>query len=202
MDKTSFETRVISVFHNLKYNFFKELQRGETLKRMPPSQYAAFLALGALGGLGAFVINQSSFADKEVITELEKLGSLCDLVGIRVSGIVQLVLFVHSDDLTDEAMIGKCQLIRNQLNSLKKFSMRIGWTKMPVFASVFCIFGNSEKTFHFRQSVQANCKHHTFLSKFYVLPWGVDLSAKSVWAHKGWPPAQFKSADLEAKLFS
>jgi hypothetical protein len=117
-------------------------------------------------------------------------------------GVVQLVLFVHSDDLADEAIIGKCQLIRNQLNSFKKFSMRIGWTKMPVFASVFCVFDNSEKAFHFRQSVQANCKHYTLLSKFYVLPWGVDLSAKSVWAYKGWPPPHFKSADLEVKLFS
>lgn len=203
MDITSFETRAISVFHNLKYVFYKELQRGESLKRMPISQYAAFQALSALGGMGAFWINEPGFANNEVIGELEKLGSHCDLVGIKFSGgVVQLVLFVHSDDLADEAIIGKCQLIRNQLNSFKKFSMRIGWTKMPVFASVFCVFDNSEKAFHFRQSVQANCKHYTLLSKFYVLPWGVDLSAKSVWAYKGWPPPHFKSADLEVKLFS
>jgi hypothetical protein len=203
MDKTAFETRIISVFHNLKYDFYKELQSGETLKRMPTSQYAAFLALGALGGLGVFAMNQPTFADKEVITELEKLGALCDLIGIKFSGGgVQLVLFVHGDDCADEAFIGKCHLIRDQLNSFKKFTMRISWTKMPVFASVFFIFDKSEKAFHFRQSVQEKCKHHTLFSKIYVLPWGIDLSAKSVWAHKGLPFPLFKSVDLEAKLFS
>ena len=203
MDKTAFETRVISVFHNLKYDFYKELQNGETLKRMPASQYAAFLALGALGGLSVFAINQPSFADKEVITELEKLGALCDLIGIKLSaGGVQLVLFVQGDDYADETVIGKCHLIRDQLNSFKKFTMRISWTKMPVFASVFFIFEKSDKAFHFRQSVQEKCKHNALFSKIYVLPWGIDLSAKSVWAHKGLPFPLFKPAELEAKLFS
>jgi len=203
MDKSSFEARVISVFHDLKYDFYKELQNGETLKRMPTSQYAAFLALGALGGLSVFAINQPSFADKEVITELERLGSLCDLIGIKFSaGGVQLVLFVQGDNFADETAIGKCHLIRDQLNSFKKFTMRISWTKMPVFASVFFIFEKSENAFHFRQTVQEKCKHSALFKKIYVLPWGIDLSAKSVWAHKGLPFPLFKSAELEAKLFS
>ncbi len=138
MEKTAFEARVISVFYSLKYEFYTELQNGETLKRMPASQYAAFLALGAIGGLSMFAINQPSYADKEVITELERLGALCDLIGIKFSaGGVQLVLFVQGDNYADETVIGKCLLIRDQLNSFKKFTMRIGWTKMPVFASVF-----------------------------------------------------------------
>ena len=151
------------------------------------------------------MINRSNFMDGEVKAELVKIGALCDLIGINVSsGSVWLVLFVHGDDLTDEAAIGKSHLILDKLKPFKKFSMRIGYMKLPVFANVFYVFGNSEKAFHFRQSVQSNCKHqtHSLLGRTYVLPWGVDLSAKSVWASKGWPLPSFKSAEIEAKLFS
>lgn len=203
MDKTLFEERAISIFHDHKYVFYDEFQQGETLKRMSVSHKAALLAAGALGGLSAFAINFSNFADNEIKSELKKLGALCDLIGINVSsGLVCLVLFVHSDDLSDEAAIGKSHLIRDRLNLFKKFTMRIVWTKMPVFANVFYVFSNSEKAFRFRQSIQSNCKHHTLFGKTYVLPWGIDLSAKSVWVHKGLPPAQFKVADIESRLFS
>lgn len=211
MDKTLFETRVISYFNDQKYIFYDSLQKGETLKRMSNSQYAGLLAVGAgllvagaaLTGSGAcLALNKPIFADNEVMTELKKLGGLCDLVGIQFSGGgVQLVLFIQGDDYADETVIGKCQLIRDQLNSFKKFTMRINWTRMPVFASVFFIFEQSDKAFHFRQSVQEKCKHNALFSKIYVLPWGIDLSAKSVWAHKGLPFPLFKSADLEARLF-
>jgi hypothetical protein len=203
MDKITFETRAISVFHGFKYVFCDEFQQGGTFKRMPASQYATLLAVGALIGWGAFAINHASFTDSEVKAEIVKLGALCDFIGVRLSnGGVQLVLFVHSDDLADETIIGKCQLIRDRLNAFKKFTMRIGWSKIPVWANVFFVFSNSEKAFHFRQCVQENCKHTSLFRKAYVLPWGVDLSAKSVQAYKGLMPLQnYKAADLEAKFF-
>jgi hypothetical protein len=105
-------------------------------------------------------------------------------------------------DLADETLIGKCQLIREGLISFKQFAWKIGWQRYPVFADVFFVFGSSEKAFHFRQSVQEHCKHFGVFKKTHVLPWGIDLSAKSVWAYKGWPPLHFKSADIESKLFS
>jgi hypothetical protein len=203
MDKTLFETRAISIFNDRKYVFYDELQQGGTLKQMTNSHYAALLAVGALVGFGAYMINRSNFIDSEVKAELVKLGALCELIGIHVStGLVCLVLFVYGDELTDEAAIGKSHLIRDGLIPFEKYTMRIGWNKMPVIANVFYVFGNSETAFRFRQSVQSNCKHYTLFSKARVLPWGVDLSAKSVWAHKGWPPPQFKPADIEANLFS
>lgn len=206
MDKTAFETRAISIFHDLKFVFYEELQQGEVLKRIPTSQKAmlvasAFIGTGILGTIGT---RPSKFTDEEINTKVAKLATLCDLIGIQIStGVVRLVLFVHNNDLADEAVIGKCHLIRDSLTSFKQFSMRIGWAKYPVYADVFFIFTNSEKAFHFRQSVQEHCKHVEFFKKVYVLPWGIDLSAKSIWGYKGLLPLHnYKPADLEAKLFS
>ncbi len=201
MDKIKFETRAISIFRDYKYVFHDELQQSEVLKKMSVSERAALITLGSLGGLA---VNFSYSADSEARLELTKLGLLCDLIGINASyGSVNIVLFVHSDDLTDEAIIGKCRLIRDKLTSFKKFTMRIGWTKLPITAFVFFVFSNSDKAFHFRTSVQEHCKiRDGFLQKISVLPSGIDLAAKSVCAHKGWPPLYFKSAVLEAKLFS
>ena len=203
MDRTLFEARAISIFHDRKYVFYDELQQGGTLKKMSNSHYAGLLALGALGGLGAFTINRSNVIDSEVKAELVKLGALCDLIGINLSGgNVSLVLFVHCDDLSDEAIIGKSHLIRDRLTPFKKFAMRIGWSKLTVIAKVFFVFSNSEKAFQFRKSVQAHCKHFSLFNKLWVLPWGVDLAAKSVWAYQGLPLNWLKPAELEAKLFS
>ena len=204
MDKIAFETNAISTFHGFRYVFCDELQQGASLKRMPATQYAALLAMGALVGYPAFAINHANFTDAEVKAELVKLASLCDFIGVRVSnGGVQLVLFVHGDELTGEPIIGKCSLIKDSLNSFKKFTMRFGWVKKPVWANVFFIFGNSEKAFQFRQSVQDKCKHLPFFGKTFLLPWGVDLRAKSVWESQGLKPLQnHKATDLEAKFFS
>ena len=203
MDKTVFEMRAISVFHGLEYVFYDELQRGEVSKQMSVGHKAAILAAGALAGFGAFMINFANFTDEQVKPELVKIGALCDLTGIKLSAAtVQLVLLVHSDDLTDEAVIGKCQLIKDRLASFKQFAMQIGWRKQPVMASVFFIFNNSEKAFHFRKSVQDHCKHHGFFNTNWVLPFGIDIYAKSVWDYKGLPLHRFKLKDIEAKLFS
>jgi hypothetical protein len=203
MDKTLFETRAISFFHGLEYVFYDELQKGESIKQMPVGYRATHIAAWALAGFGGFAVNFSSATNDEVKSELAKLGTLCDLIGVKLfTGAVKLVLIVHCDDLSDEAVVGKSHLIRDRLNAFKKFAMRVGWSKMPVVANVFFVFGNSEKAFHFRQSVQEHCKQHTLFSKFFVLPWGVDLSAKSVWGYKGLPLLNFKPTDIEAKLFS
>lgn len=202
MDKAIFETRVISFFHGRNYIFYDELQHGETIQQMSTGYKAGILAAGALAGLGAFVIKFSNFTDNEVKPEIKKLGTYCDLIGIKISTIALLALFVYADELTDEAIIGKSHLIRDKLNLFKKFTMGVGWSKLPVFANAFFVFSNSEKAFHFRQHIQSNCKHHTFLGATYVLPWGIDLPAKSVWSYKGFPATKFKPSDLEAKLFS
>jgi len=203
MDKTLFETRAITFFHDRKFVFFDELQGGGTLKKMTNAQYAGLLAVGALVGVGAFMINRANIVDSEVKTELVKLGTLCDLIGINVfSGSVGLVLFVYADDLTDEEAIGKSHLIRGRLPSFKKFATRIGWKKMPVTANVFFVFSNSGKAFQFRASAQEHCKHFAMFNKLWVLPWGIDLNAKSVWAYRGLPFHHFRPSEVEATLFS
>jgi len=203
MNEAIFEARAISAFHDLNFAFCEEFQQGGSLKRMPAGQYAGMLAVGALVGLGAFMINNPSFSDGEVKAALAELGSLCDLLGIRLStGVVRLAIFVHYRNLTDEAVIGKCQLIHNRLASFKQFAMRIGWTKYPVSADVFFVFDSSEKAFHFRNAVQEHCKHYAIFNKLWVLPWGIDLVAKNFWAYTGLPINWLKPADIEAKLFS
>jgi hypothetical protein len=170
---------------------------------MTNTHYAGLLAVGALLGFPAFGISRSISTDSEINTDIEKLSKLCDLIGINISsGTVALVLFVYGDDLRDEAIVGKCQLIRHNLTALKKFALRIGWNKMPVSAKVFFVFSNSEKAFHFRQNVQDHCKHFAFFNKCWVLPWGIDLAGKSVWAYKGLPVNWLKPAEIESKIFS
>jgi len=203
MEQELFETRAISIFHDREYVFYDELQQGASIKRMNTAHYAGLVAVGALAGLGAFRINQSSATDSEVKSELVKLGALCDLIGIKLTtAAVNLVLFVYSDELTDEAIVGKCYLIKDRLSFFKKFSMRIGWNKMPVSATTFFVFRNSTKAFHFRQSVQDHCKHFPLFNQLWVLPWGIDLAAKSAWSHKGLPVNWIKPSEIEAKLFS
>jgi hypothetical protein len=132
-----------------------------------------------------------------------KLKQLCDLVGIRLAGgLPVLALFLYADDLSDDQMIGRSIMILDQMKSFKEFSMKIGGSKMGVSARLFYVFFDSGKAFHFRQSVQEHCKHGEFFKKIHVRPWGVDLSAKSVWAHKGIPDLSLKAADIEAQLFS
>ena len=66
MDRTLFDARAISIFHDRKYIFYDELQRGGTLKQMTTGQYAGLLAVGTLVGFGAFMINRSNVVDSEV----------------------------------------------------------------------------------------------------------------------------------------
>jgi hypothetical protein len=202
MDKTLFETRAISIFHDRKFVFYDELQKGVALNKMSLSEKTKILAAEALAGFGAFVINFSSFTDNDVKPELERLAGLCDLMGVKLSTSVNLVLFIYGDNLADDAIIGKCHLIHDRLSSFKKFAMRFGWVKYPVRADVFFAFNDSEKAFHFRNSVQAYCKHYPFLRKIWVLPWGIDLTAKSVWTYQGLPVNLLKPKDIEIKLFS
>ncbi len=172
---------------------------------MPAGQKSILVATAFVGAgiIGAVGTRSSKFTDDEVKAEITKLGKLCDLVGIRLStGWVRLALFVYADDLPYETVIGKCHLIRDRLTSFKQFAMSLGWAKYPVFADVFFIFADSRKAFHFRQSVQEHCKHYEFFKKIGVLPWGVDLAARSVWGYKGLPLSTLKSADIESKLFS
>jgi hypothetical protein len=203
MDKALFETRAISLFNKRKFVFYDELQKGGTLKKMTTGQYAGLIAFGALVGFGAFMIDSPSCTDGEVKTELVKLAALCDLIGVKIWSGVSLVLLVQGDELTDEATIGKCHLIRDRLTPFRQFTMRIGWNKMPVSANVFFVFSNSDKAFHFRTSVQEHCKHYSaFYNRLWVLPWGIDLAAKSVWAYQGFPAKWLKATDLETELFS
>lgn len=135
------------------------------------------------------------------------LKSICDYFGYKTAGIgsVHLVLFIHSDDLTDETAIGKCRLLLDALALFKKYALRFGWRKLPVTASMFFIFNNSDKAFHFRKSVLDHCRftHNALLSNELVLPFGIDASAKSVWGQKrAISFGDYKFNEIEAALFS
>ena len=105
-------------------------------------------------------------------------------------------------DLAIDQMIAQYKMIKPNVPAVFWESARRDVFDKEIVELNKKIFEKSDKAFHFRQSVQEKCKHSALFSKIYVLPWGVDLSAKSVWAHKGLPFPLFKSADLEEKLFS
>ena len=135
------------------------------------------------------------------------LNNICDYFGYKTAGIgsVHLVLFIHGDDLTDEAAIGKCRLLLDALAIFRKFALRFSWRKQPVIASVFFIFNNSDKAFHFRTTVQDHCKftRNALLSNEIVFPFGIDVSAKSVWGQKTLISiGGYKYNEIEAALFS
>jgi hypothetical protein len=205
MDKIVFETRAISAFHSLKYFFEQDFDEGKSIERISTGLKmlmtgGSFVAGGLIPALGT---KSSKFSDDEVKAEIVKLRKSCDLVGIRLdTGGVILVLFIYADDLSDDQMIGRSVLILDQMKSFRDFTMKIGWSKMGVSTRLFYVFFDSGKAFHFRQSVQAHCKRGEFFKMIHVRPWGIDLSAKSVWAHEGLPDSGLKPADIEAKLFS
>ena len=111
------------------------------------------------------------------------------------------MLLVLADTLTDETIVGKCQLAKSKLPGFKQFAGNLGWIKNPLLANLFFVFTDSERAFHFRSVVQDQCKHFQ-LSARWVLPWGIDASAKSVWAYSGVPHSPFRAADLEKEIFS
>jgi hypothetical protein len=166
---------------------------------------AMAVAIGVGAGLG---VGYSAFSDAEVKSEVEKLNRTCDLVSLRLdTGGALLALFIDADNLNDESVVGKSVLIKNSLQTFSKFTLRMGWAKRGVVADVFYVFSNSEKAFHFRKGIQEQCKYgHLIFPKIYSLPWGIDVSAKSIWAYGGWPPPGYmsglKKAEIEAKLFS
>jgi hypothetical protein len=135
------------------------------------------------------------------------VNNLCDYFGYKTAGIgsVHFVLFIHSDDLADEAAIGKCRLLLDALAIFRKYALRFGWRKQPVTANVFFIFNNSDKAFHFRKSVLDHCRftHNALLSNEWVLPFGIDVSARSVWGQKKLVSfGDNKFNEIEAALFS
>jgi hypothetical protein len=204
-DRAVFRERAISTFQNFKYFFEQDFDRGRPIQRISTGLklLAAGGALVAGGLISALGTKPSKFSDDEVKAEVIKLRRTCDLVGIRLdTGGVLLALFIYADSLSDEQMIGRSILILDQMKSFREFTMKFGWSKMAVSARVFYVFRDSGKAFHFRQCVQAHCKHGEFFKKIYVRPWGIDLSARSVWAHTGLPDLGLKPADIEARLFS
>lgn len=172
MNKPEFEKRLISFFGSLNY---------------------------------AFANAESLHQKQEWQAGISELRKLSDILAAKGGLRMQFLLFIYADDLSDEAMIGKCHLIQGKLHLFKKFVGSIGWQSQPIMASVFFVFEDSSKAFHYRQSVQGQCKHHGMtivVSGKWVLPWGIDLSAKSVWGYKGLPLSFLKSEKIEQALFS
>lgn len=204
MDKAVFQSRAISTFHSLKYFFEEDFDDGKSIQRVSAGRKMMFSgALFAAGGLLAALGTKSAkYSDDEVKAELAKLRKSCDFVGIRLdTGGAILALFIYADDLSDDALIGKSVLIKDQMKSFKDFTMKMAWSKMAVFAKVFYVFFESGKAFHFRQSVQGHCYQKAFWDKIYVRPWGIDVSARSVWANQELFMAKEK-AEIETKFFS
>jgi hypothetical protein len=205
MDPVNFKSRIFSTFHNFKFVFDEDLDRGGEINRLSAEQQimaksGAFLAGGLVAALGT---KYPKYSTDEVKAELQKIRKYCDAVALRLdTGGATLALFIYADDLTDDAIIGKSVLILDQMKSFKHFTMKMFWAKGGVYARIFYIFSDSGKAFRFRQSVQEHCKHKEFLKKIHVLPWGIDTSAKCVWGHKGLPFLTSKPAEIEAKLFS
>lgn len=204
MDKITFQSRAVSTFHSLKYFFEEDFEDGKSIQRVSTGRKvllssSLFVAGGLISALGT---KSSKFSDDDVKVEMAKLRKTCDFLGIRIdTGEAILALFIYADDLSDDAMIGRSILIRDQMKAFKDFTMKMAWSKGGAFAKVFYVFFDSAKAFHFRQSVQGHCYQKLFWDKIYVRPWGIDISAKSVWVNQGLLVAKEK-AEIETKLFS
>jgi hypothetical protein len=161
-----------------------------------------FAAGGIIAALGT---GFPKFKDEEVLSAVAKLRGLSDFAGLRLepTGAI-LALFIYADALSDETIIGKSLLIRDEIKNFKQFGLRIAFAKGSAFADMFFVFQSSDKCLHFRHSVQERCKHVEFFAKVYALPWCIDLSAKSVCPYSGHPfiaLRPLKPAQIEAGLF-
>ena len=160
--------------------------------------------ISAFGSLNyIFSKPEELYPDEKWRGGIAGLRGLCDFIGVKKSMSVPILLFVYADDLTEEESIGKCKLIQSKLHSFKSFTGNLGWQSLPITADVFFVYEHSEKAFHFRKSVQEHCKHYGIsIAPKWVLPWGIDVSAKSVWGYKGLPLFKLKPTNIEAALFS
>jgi len=204
MDKIAFQARAVSTFHRLKYFFEEDFDDGKSIQRVSTGRKillsgSFFMAGGLIGALGT---KSSKFSDDDVKAEMAKLRKSCDFAGIRIdTGQAILALFIYADNLSDDSMIGKSILIRDQMKAFKDFTMKMAWSKGAAYAKVFYFFFDSSKAFHFRQSGQKHCNHKLFWDTVYVQPWGIDVSAQSVWTKEGLGTAK-RIAEIETKLFS
>jgi|SRR5665213_41578 len=179
MDKIGFQSYVFSRLHSQKYFFEEDFDDGKSIERVSTGRKvllsgAYFVAGGLISALGT---KSSKFSDDEVKAELVKLKKLVDLVGIRLDkGSAMLCLFIYADDLSDDEMIGRGILVRDQMKPFKDFTMKIAWSKSGVEAKVFYVFFDSDKASHFSQSVQKHCSHKQFLANLYIQASGIDVT--------------------------
>jgi len=189
--------------------FCEQLVQGEEVQKMSAANRALWRATATFGGglVGFLTSRYPNFSSKQVENEMEKLLAICDMVALRLdTGAALLALFVDADGLDDEMLVGKSVLIKERLAAFKPFTMRTVLVSRGVYADTFFIFTDSSKAYQFRHRTQQLCKHSEIFGKTYVFPWGIDISAKSVWGYKGWPPvgsvAGLKQAKIESDLFS
>jgi len=208
MDKSEFQSRAVEAFHSMNYIFDEDFLGGQTVQR--PSTAKSIMVKGtalAVGGIiTAFGTGFSKFSDSEVTASLGKLKTMCDFSALQLKpNVALLALFIFADDLPDETLVGRSLLIRKEIKDFKKFTMKMGFATGIALADVFFVFFNPDKAFHFRQAVQASCKHTSFFEKTYVLPWSVNLTGKNIGQYSGRPILAFKllnPTDIEGKLFS
>ena len=173
-------------------NQFKEFRLAEKF-----CSGAFFVAGGLISALGT---KSSKFSDDEVKAEMAKLRKLVILLeyDLRLEGQV-LALFIYADDLSDDAMIGKSVLIKDQMKSFKDFTMKMAWSKTAFSRRFFMFFLTPAKLFisdnPSKDTVTKNCSG----TKYTFGP-GHDVSARSVWAHQELFMAKEK-AEIETKLF-
>ena len=199
-DTFNFASQIASPIYTVIHT--KRVKTDATSFESRCSRTVMFAAGGIIAALGT---GFPKFKDEEVLSAVAKLRGLSDFAGLRLepTGAI-LALFIYADALSDETIIGKSLLIRDEIKNFKQFGLRIAFAKGSAFADMFFVFQSSDKCLHFRHSVQERCKHVEFFAKVYALPWCIDLSAKSVWPYSGHPfiaLRPLKPTQIEAGLF-
>ena len=183
----------------------KRVKTDATIFESRCSRTVMFAAGGIIAALGT---GFPKFKDEEVLSAVAKLRGLSDFAGLRLepTGAI-LALFIYADALSDETIIGKSLLIRDEIKKLtKQFGPENRFCKGFRFCRhVLCFPESRTNSLHFQPTrFRQRCKHVEFFAKVYALPWCIDLSAKSVCPYSGHPfiaLRPLKPAQIEAGLF-
>jgi hypothetical protein len=192
MNKSDFVKNFLKFSKDEGFSFLSPDQHFDDPQKLPGGRQAimagiigagmsAVLGGGAItGGLfGAGVGYQDKKKD-EVIADLRRISEHCDLVGIKLNdGAAVVRLLIDAEDVSGEALVGRCAMIHQRGADFQKYSMVImknwlfGDTTVGTYIQVVLMYGTHRNAKYFIQNCAESCKHTK--KQLYTYPWVIDL---------------------------
>jgi hypothetical protein len=140
-----------------------------------------------------FFVPLHPFFDREAIQQrLNTVRTWAAAVCFKyVLGQPGIVAVVEADRLADEALVNLAnrfdKIIVEMLDVTAKLEISPGSVRLGSSGILLFVFFDSASASHFVERTRKKCKIWHFFKKTWVLPWVVDVTNKTVSAHRGIP---------------